>query len=58
MVQPPAPGEPVRLTVDALADRDQAPVSTALGRWVGEADHPDTTATLIDIHERVNDDDD
>jgi hypothetical protein len=36
------------------ADRDQVPVFTALGQWVGEADNPDAIATLIDIHERVN----
>jgi hypothetical protein len=36
------------------ADRDQVPVFTALGQWVGEADNPDSIATLIDIYERVN----
>ncbi|WP_328760613.1 hypothetical protein [Streptomyces sp. NBC_00271] len=36
------------------ADRDQVPVFTALGQWVGMADNPDAIATLIDIHERVN----
>ncbi|MEU9471292.1 hypothetical protein AB0D78_32650 [Streptomyces avermitilis] len=35
------------------ADRDQVPVFTALGQWVGLADNPDAIATLIDIHERV-----
>lgn len=81
LVQPSAPGEPARLTVDALevldtglipvlrdmvmdrygtycvifdADRDQVPVFTAHGTWVGLADNPDAIATLIDIHERVN----
>ncbi|MBZ6204710.1 hypothetical protein ACFY1G_34700 [Streptomyces olivaceus] len=81
LVQPPAPGEPARLTVDALevldtalvpvlremvldrygdyvvifdADTDAVPVFTAHGTWVGLADNPDTIATLIDIHERVN----
>ncbi|MFC7818711.1 hypothetical protein ACFUTR_29230 [Streptomyces sp. NPDC057367] len=81
LVQSPVPGEPARLTVDALevldtglipvlrdmvmdrygdyvvifdADREKVPVFTALGQWVGEADTPDTIATLIDIHERVN----
>lgn len=36
------------------ADRDQVPVFTALGQWVGTAENPDNIATLIDIHERVN----
>jgi hypothetical protein len=36
------------------ADRNQVPVFTALGQWVGLADNPDAIATLIDIHERVN----
>ncbi|MCL7429776.1 hypothetical protein [Streptomyces sp. YS415] len=36
------------------ADRDQVPVFTALGQWVGLAASPDAIATLIDIHERVN----
>ncbi|MFB7445297.1 hypothetical protein ACFC01_44690 [Streptomyces mirabilis] len=36
------------------ADRDQVPVFTALGQWVGMAENPDAIATLIDIHERVN----
>ncbi|MFJ6053648.1 hypothetical protein [Streptomyces sp. NPDC092307] len=81
LVQPSAPGEPARLTVDALevlgtalvpvlrdmvldrygdyvvifdADRDQVPVFTAHGAWVGLADNPDAITTLIDIHERVN----
>jgi hypothetical protein len=36
------------------ADTDTVPVFTALGQWVGLADHPDTIATLIDIHERLN----
>jgi hypothetical protein len=36
------------------ADRDQVPVFTALGQWVGLADNLDAIATLIDIHERVN----
>lgn len=36
------------------ADRDQVPVSTAHGTWVGLADNPVAIATLIDIHERVN----
>jgi hypothetical protein len=35
-------------------DRDQVPVFTALGQWVGTAENPDAIATLIDIHERVN----
>ncbi|MET9438103.1 hypothetical protein [Streptomyces sp. NPDC006551] len=35
-------------------DRDEVPVFTALGQWVGLADNPDAIATLIDIHERVN----
>jgi hypothetical protein len=35
------------------ADRNQVPVFTALGQWVGLADNPDAIATLIDIHERV-----
>ncbi|MEK2477548.1 hypothetical protein [Streptomyces noursei] len=39
------------------ADRDQIPVFTALGQWVGLADSPDAITTLIDIHERVNGDD-
>ncbi|MGC5359528.1 hypothetical protein ACPXCS_36950 [Streptomyces sp. DT190] len=81
LVQPQTPGDPARLTVDALevldtglipvlrdmvmdrygdycvifdADTEKAPVFTALGQWVGEADNPDAIATLIDIHERVN----
>jgi hypothetical protein len=81
LVQPPAPGEPARLVVDALevldtalvpvlqemlldrygdyyvifdADRDQAPVFTALGQWIGLADNPDTIAALIDLHEGAN----
>ncbi|MFJ3311136.1 hypothetical protein ACIPSA_51145 [Streptomyces sp. NPDC086549] len=81
LVQPQAPGEAARLTVDALevldtaripvlrdmvmdrygdyvgvfdADRDQVPVFTVLGQWVGLAENPDAIATLIDIHERVN----
>ncbi|WP_331758676.1 hypothetical protein OH787_40745 (plasmid) [Streptomyces sp. NBC_01547] len=81
LVQPSTPGEPARLTVDALevlgtalvpvlrdmvldrygdyvvifdADRDQVPVFTAHGTWVGLADNPDAITTLIDIHERVN----
>ncbi|MEU9083407.1 hypothetical protein [Streptomyces sp. NPDC048357] len=81
LVQPPAPGGPARLTVDALevlgtalvpvlrdmvldrygdyvvifdADRDQVPVFTAHGTWIGLADNPDAITTLIDIHERVN----
>jgi hypothetical protein len=36
------------------ADHNQVPVFTALGQWVGTAENPDTIATLIDIHERVN----
>ncbi|MFJ1601548.1 hypothetical protein [Streptomyces sp. NPDC088261] len=36
------------------ADRDQVPVFTALGQWVGLADNPDAITTLIDLHERVN----
>ncbi|MEU5540401.1 hypothetical protein [Streptomyces sp. NPDC020362] len=35
-------------------DRDQVPVFTTLGHWVGLADNPDAIATLIDIHECVN----
>nr|WSW64501.1 hypothetical protein OG513_38825 [Streptomyces sp. NBC_00998] len=35
-------------------DRDQVPVFTAHGTWVGLADNPDAITTLIDIHERVN----
>ncbi|MFG2878866.1 hypothetical protein ACGFYU_28345 [Streptomyces sp. NPDC048337] len=35
------------------ADRDQAPVFTVHGTWVGLADNPDAITTLIDIHERV-----
>ncbi|MGW3060645.1 hypothetical protein ACWC98_32595 [Streptomyces goshikiensis] len=83
LLQPPTPGEPARLTVDALevldtalvpvlrelvldrygdyvvifdfdADRDQVPVFTAHGAWVGLADNPDAIAHLLDIHERVN----
>lgn len=81
LVQPQAPGEAARLTIDALEvldtalvpvlremvmdrygdyvvifddDRDQVPVFTTLGQWVGLADNPDAIATLIDIHERVN----
>ncbi|WP_128977355.1 hypothetical protein [Streptomyces roseicoloratus] len=81
LVQPPAPGEPALLVVDALevldtapipvlrdmvldrygdycvifdADRDQVPVFTAYGAWVGLADNPDAITTLIDLHERVN----
>ncbi|MER6316605.1 hypothetical protein ABT237_22985 [Streptomyces sp. NPDC001581] len=84
LVQPAAPGDPARLTVDALevlgtallpvlrdmvldrygdyvvifdADRDQVPVFTAPGAWVGLADNPDAITTLIDIHERVTGDD-
>ncbi|MET9694281.1 hypothetical protein ABZY81_38680 [Streptomyces sp. NPDC006514] len=80
LVQPPAPGQHARLTVDALevldtalvpvlrdmvldrygdyvvifdADRDQVPVFTAQGQWVGLADNPDAITRLIDIHERV-----
>ncbi|MEU5902320.1 hypothetical protein [Streptomyces venezuelae] len=36
------------------ADRDQVPVFTAYGAWVGLADNPDAITHLIDIHERVN----
>lgn len=36
------------------ADRDLVPVFTTLGQWVGEADNPESIATLIDIYERVN----
>lgn len=36
------------------ADRDQVPVFTALGQWVGLADNPDTIAALIDLHEGAN----
>ncbi|WP_369384071.1 hypothetical protein [Streptomyces sp. cg36] len=36
------------------ADRDQVPVFTTHGQWVGAADNPDAITTLIDIHERVN----
>lgn len=36
------------------ADRDQVPVFTALGQWVGLADNADTITTLIDLHERAN----
>ncbi|MEV5982854.1 hypothetical protein [Streptomyces sp. NPDC052114] len=36
------------------ADRDQVPVFTALGQWVGTAESPDTIGTLIEIHERMN----
>ncbi|MCF3136635.1 hypothetical protein [Streptomyces olivochromogenes] len=35
------------------ADRDQVPVFTTRGQWVGLADNPDAIATLIDTHERV-----
>ncbi|MFC8765090.1 hypothetical protein ACFUAG_30840 [Streptomyces sp. NPDC057193] len=35
------------------ANRDQVPVFTAFGQWVGMADNPDAIATLIDIHERA-----
>lgn len=35
-------------------DTDTVPVFTAQGQWVGLADNPDTIATLIDLHERVN----
>ncbi|MYV43009.1 hypothetical protein GT030_30130 [Streptomyces sp. SID1328] len=35
------------------ADRDQVPVFTVDGAWVGLADNPDAIATLIDIHRRV-----
>ncbi|MFI1177871.1 hypothetical protein [Streptomyces melanogenes] len=35
------------------ADRDQVPVFTARGEWVGLADNPDAITTLIDIHRRV-----
>ncbi|MFE5900921.1 hypothetical protein ACFQ67_26400 [Streptomyces sp. NPDC056488] len=81
LLQPPAPGEPARLTVDALevldtalipilsdmvldryahyvvvfdGERNQVPVFTTSGRWVGLADNPDAIATLIDTDERVN----
>ncbi|MFI8515421.1 hypothetical protein ACIGHB_30260 [Streptomyces sp. NPDC085460] len=36
------------------ADRDQVPIFTALGQWVGLADDPDTITRLIDLHERAN----
>lgn len=36
------------------ADTTKAPVFTALGQWVGEAESPDTINTLIEIHERVH----
>ncbi|MEV3875053.1 hypothetical protein [Streptomyces sp. NPDC049906] len=36
------------------ADRDQVPVFTVYGTWVGLADNPDAITHLIDIHERVN----
>ncbi|MFH8581747.1 hypothetical protein [Streptomyces zaomyceticus] len=39
------------------ADRDQVPVFTPYGVWVGLADTRETIATLIDIHERMNGDD-
>ncbi|MFJ7069777.1 hypothetical protein [Streptomyces sp. NPDC101115] len=39
------------------ANRDQVPVFTAYGAWVGLADKADAIATLIDIHERMNGDD-
>ncbi|MFJ5548614.1 hypothetical protein [Streptomyces sp. NPDC093225] len=85
LLQPAGPGEPARLTVDALevldtalvpvlqdmvidrygdyvvifnADRDQVPVFSTLGQWVGLADNPDAITTLIDIHERVDGGDD
>ncbi|MES5824857.1 hypothetical protein [Streptomyces sp. RG80] len=35
-------------------DREEVPVFTTLGQWVGLADTPDAIATLIEIHERVN----
>ncbi|MFK0182407.1 hypothetical protein ACIQVR_41355 [Streptomyces xanthochromogenes] len=35
-------------------ERDQVPVFTASGRWVGLADNPDAIATLIDTDQRVN----
>lgn len=33
------------------ADRDQVPVFTASGRWVGEAANPDAISDLIDAYE-------
>ncbi|MFB7918073.1 hypothetical protein [Streptomyces sp. NPDC056061] len=33
------------------ADRDQVPVFTASGRWVGEAASPDAIGALIDDFE-------
>ncbi|MEU6444795.1 hypothetical protein [Streptomyces sp. NPDC047046] len=36
------------------ADTDAVPVFTALGRWVGMADNPDTIGTLIETHERAH----
>ncbi|MEU3064139.1 hypothetical protein [Streptomyces subrutilus] len=35
-------------------ERDQVPVFTTSGRWVGLADNPDAIATLIDTDQRVN----
>ncbi|EYT78000.1 hypothetical protein CF54_40010 [Streptomyces sp. Tu 6176] len=35
-------------------ERDQVPVFTVSGRWVGLADNPDAIATLIDTDQRVN----
>ncbi|WP_432159175.1 hypothetical protein [Streptomyces sp. bgisy153] len=35
-------------------DREEVPVFTAYGAWVGLADNPDAITHLIDIHERVN----
>ncbi|ALO99847.1 hypothetical protein SHL15_8919 [Streptomyces hygroscopicus subsp. limoneus] len=36
------------------ADTGAVPVFAALGPWVGLAATPDATATLIEIHERVD----
>ncbi|MFE6818599.1 hypothetical protein [Streptomyces sp. NPDC057675] len=36
------------------ADREEVPVFTALGQWVGLADNADTITALIDLHERTN----